>query len=79
MLFNHNEVQKANISFLQEPLKHMKNPKNNLKAQSTHYIYYLSIGRKIEYRSVTSQKNKFVKLWDLVPLSSQASLEKGSC
>ena len=33
----------------------------------------------IEYRSVTSQKNKFVKLWDLVPFSSKASLEKGPC
>ena len=32
-----------------------------------------------EYRSVTSQKNKFVKLWDLVPFSSKASLEKGPC
>ena len=34
---------------------------------------------KIEYRSVTSQKNKFVKLWDLVPFSGKASLEKGPC
>ena len=33
----------------------------------------------IEYRSVTSQKDKFVKLWDLVPFSSKASLEKGPC
>ena len=33
----------------------------------------------IEYRSVTSQKNKVVKLWDLVPFSSKASLEKGPC
>ena len=31
----------------------------------------------IEYRSVTSQKNKFVKLWDLLPFSNRASLEKG--
>ena len=35
--------------------------------------------RTIEYRSVTSQKNKFVKLWDLVLFSSKASLEKGPC
>ena len=35
--------------------------------------------RSIEYRSVTSQKDKFVKLWDLVPFSSKASLEKGPC
>ena len=34
---------------------------------------------QIEYRSVMSQKNKFVKLWDLVPFSSKASLEKGPC
>ena len=34
---------------------------------------------RIEYRSVTSQKNKFAKLWDLVPFSSKASLEKGPC
>ena len=33
----------------------------------------------IEYRSVTSPKNKFVKLWDLVPFSNKASLEKGPC
>ena len=33
----------------------------------------------IEYRSVTSKKNKFVKLWDLVPFSGKASLEKGPC
>ena len=33
----------------------------------------------IEYRSVTSQKNKFVKLWDLLPFSNRASLEKGPC
>ena len=35
--------------------------------------------RAIEYQSVTSQKNKFAKLWDLVPFSSKASLEKGPC
>ena len=28
---------------------------------------------------MTSQKNKFGKLWDLVPISSKASLEKGPC
>ena len=33
----------------------------------------------IEYRSVTSQKIKFVKLWDLVSFSNRASLEKGPC
>ena len=33
----------------------------------------------IEYRSVTLQKIKFVKLWDLVPFSNRASLEKGPC
>ena len=33
----------------------------------------------VEYRSVTSQKNKFVKLWDLAPFSSKASSEKGPC
>ena len=26
---------------------------------------------------MTSQKNKFVKLWDLAPCSNRASLEKG--
>ena len=33
----------------------------------------------IDHRSVTSQKIKFVKLWDLVPFSNRASLEKGPC
>ena len=33
----------------------------------------------IEYRSVTSQKIKFVKLWDLVSFSNRTSLEKGPC
>ena len=28
---------------------------------------------------MTSQKNKFVKLWDLVLFSSKVSLEKGPC
>ena len=47
---------------------------------SSHFILdpclYLFL---IEYRSVTSQKNEFVKLWDLVPFSNIASLKKGPC
>ena len=35
--------------------------------------------RYIQYRGATSQKIRFVKLWDLVPFSSKASLEKGPC
>ena len=48
-------------------------------------IYYMKSNWRriwnslIEYRSVTSQKNKFGKLWDLVPFLSKASLEKGPC
>ena len=44
-----------------------------------HWPWKAPLGRwSIEYRSVTSQK-KIVKLWDLVPFSSKASLEKGPC
>ena len=42
-------------------------------------ILTANIGIDVEYRSVMSQKNKFVKLSDVVPFSSKASLENGPC
>ena len=57
----------------------MRAMKKDYTFQVFHHHHHPHHHNSIEYRSVTSQKYKFVKLWDLVPFSSKASLEKGPC
>ena len=47
-------------------------------ALSLHFASFYFFCNRVLKCDVT-QKNKFVKLWDLVPFSSKVSLEKGPC
>ena len=51
-------------------VKYMHVPNQRILAKIDLQLFLTESSGVIEYRSVTSQKNKFVKSWDLVPFSS---------
>ena len=51
-------------------VKYMHVPNQRILAKIDLQLFLTESSGAIEYRSVTSQKNKFVKSWDLVPFSS---------